>query len=171
MKFFYRFILIILVVLAFNTPTKAMGQFLFMQGNPLVGKAAPEFSLNMAVSGKKMSLTDYRAGNKAIIFFWATWCPHCRVQLKTLNDSKAEIESKGIKVALVDLDEDRSIVKGYVQKLKIEYDVFLDEGGVVGDQYGLVGVPTFIFVDEDGVVKAVEHSLPEDYESLFAGQS
>jgi thioredoxin-related protein len=43
----------------------------------------------------------------------------------------------------------------------------LDEESSLAESYGVVGVPTFVFVDAKGIVSAVEHVLPEGYERFF----
>ena len=77
----------------------------FSQGpNPLAGQPAPDFTLP-TLSGQVKNMTEYRNGRSAIIFFWATWCPHCRKQIKELAQQRSDIEGKGIKIILVDIDE------------------------------------------------------------------
>lgn len=146
-------------------PTNARSQFFYME-NEDIGKPVKEFTLKI-VNKEKTSLQDYRSGEKALIFFWATWCPHCRVQLKELNEAKDKIAAQKIKIVAVDVGEDEGIVNKYLQKNGIALDVFLDEQSDVSDSYGLVGVPTFYFVDEQGIVAEVTHSLPEDIEAVF----
>jgi peroxiredoxin len=143
----------------------ASAQFFFTQ-NPLIGKPAPEFTLDLVKGGQK-TLSEYRDGKSAVVFFWATWCPHCRVELKGLNTKAPELEQKGIKVVLVDIEESAPEVQAYLDKNKIGYDVFLDKDLSVSEDYGIIGVPTFFFVGGDGLVKAVEHSLPRNYEEIL----
>jgi peroxiredoxin len=146
--------------------TGASAQFSYME-NELIGQPAPNFTLN-TVSGEKIEMNQYRDGKNAIVFFWATWCPHCRSALKELNAKSEQIEAKGIKLVIVDLGEEKNVVSKYLQKNKIGFNVFLDVESELGETYGLIGVPTFFFVDQKGIVKAVKHSLPEKLESMFA---
>ena len=55
-----------------------------------------------------MSLAS-RQDKKAILIFWATWCPHCYEDIGAINDSFASIENKGIKIILVDVGESRKL--------------------------------------------------------------
>ena len=146
-------------------PSIARSQFFYME-NEDIGKEAKDFTLKV-VNGEKTSLKDYREGKRAIIFFWATWCPHCVKELQVLNAQKEEIAKKNIKLVLVDVGENESIVGNYLKKRNIEMSVFLDEDSAVSDEYGLIGVPTFYLVDEQGIVVDVKHSLPEDLETVF----
>jgi len=145
----------------------AQAQF-FVFENPLVGEKAPDFTVNTLNSGK-LNMSKFRDGQSAIVFFWATWCPHCRNQLKELAKKKEELTQKGIKVILVDLQETAQQVKSYMDKNKIDYEVFFDEDQSLAEIYGIVGVPTFFFINKDGVIKAVEHEIPSNYEASLKG--
>jgi len=152
-------------ILMLATPPQAPAQFFFMP-NSLVGKAAPEFTLKN-LEGKELSLTQYRDGQSAVIFFWATWCPHCRTALKGLNQKKAEFEKKGIKLVLVDLGESAEEVSEHLRKSNMDLNVFLDMDTALSESYGVIGVPTFYLVSKDGIVKKVDHALPENYEEIL----
>jgi len=146
-------------------PAPASGQFYFME-NEDIGKEIKDFTLKM-VNGEEGNLKKYLDGKKGVVFFWATWCPHCVKELQVLNNQKDDIAKKGIKLVLVDVGEDEGIVGRYLKKKNIEMDVFLDEDSEVSDAYGLIGVPTFYFVDDKGMVADVKHSLPDDLEKVF----
>jgi protein-disulfide isomerase len=47
-------------------------------------------------------------------------------------------------------------------------DVMLDEKNEVAALFGIIGVPTFYFLDEAGTVVNVLHSYPDDLEAAFA---
>ena len=68
---------------------------------------------------------------------------------------------------LVDLGETEREVKAYMERNKVGATVFLDEDTSLAENYGIIGVPTLVFVDAKGMVKAVEHSLPDDYEKIL----
>lgn len=160
-----KIIALIVFATVFINPSTVQGQFFYME-NEDIGKPAKDFTLKL-VKGGEMSLKDYRDGKKAIIFFWATWCPHCRAQLGNLNRDQEEIEKSGIKIVLVDVGEKEAIVKKYLEQNKIDINVFLDEESKISDLYGLIGLPTFYYVGEDGIVIDVKHSLPDDLTEVF----
>ncbi len=147
----------------------ANAQFSFMDflKEKNVGQSAPDFTLAV-LNGKEDNMTKARGGKKAILFFWATWCPHCRSELKRLNENVGEIEKKGIKLFLVDLGESKEDVQHYVDRYKVNLPIFLDQDSTLSDPYGVVGVPTLVFINEKGTVTAVEHAFPSNYEKLFA---
>jgi len=134
--------------------------------NPLDGQLAPDFTL-MMTSGKEVSMTQYRDGQPAMIFFWATWCPHCRTQLKELTRNRQEIEANGITIILVDVGESLQTVKEYIDANNISFDIFLDENTEVAGEYKIVGVPTFFFVDREGIILDVKNVLSDDYQEIL----
>lgn len=157
---------LIAVVLSLALQANVMGQFFFMMENPLVGKKAPDFSLALA-SGEKGSLKQMRGDNGVILFFWATWCPSCNQEIRDLDQVREKLEDNGIRVLLVDLEEPAKAVSKYLKKYKIDIPCFLDEKAEVADAYGLIGVPTYYFINKEGIVEAVEHSLPEQINEIL----
>lgn len=161
MRFFVRAALIVALMSFVFCINDVGAQFLFFR-NPLIGKQAPDFTLPV-LGGGTANMTEYRDGREAIIFFWATWCPHCRVALDDLNERRNEFKKEDIKLIVVDIGESMSEVRYYTRGHKIELDVLLDEQTVLPGPYGVMGVPTFIFLDKDGIVRAVKHILPDNY--------
>ena len=132
------------------------------QDSPLIGKRAPDFTLER-LSGKSASLSDVIEGRKAILFFFATWCPHCREQLAAMAAKKAEFEKEGVVLALVDIGERKEMVAKFLQAHGVDNDAFLDVDSLASEDYKVLGIPTLVFVGADGKVRYVEYGLPENY--------
>jgi len=168
MKVFIRVLLAITLIsgaMINLDSTQASGQLPFF-GNNLLGEQAPDFTLP-SLRGETVTFSRLRGDKKAIIFFWATWCPHCRQALKELNAETETILQKGIQIVLVDLGESARQVSNYVLANKIKSDILLDEESSLSRPYALMGIPTFVFVDEKGIVTGVEHSMPLNVEEVF----
>lgn len=134
--------------------------------NPLIGQKAPDFTL-ATLAGDKVSMAEFRDGKKAIIFFWATWCPHCRRALSVLKDKHDEFRKKGVTLIPVDSGEPPAQVRAYLEKAGIDMEMFLDEHQSLTESYNVFGIPMLIFVDKEGVIRGIKHSLPADYEKLL----
>ena len=170
MRIAFRLMVIVAVLLLGFQVSHAMGQFFFFE-NPLVGEPAPNFILN-TLTKQGVDFFQYRAGQPAIVFFWATWCPHCRTQLKEIQRNQASLQKKGIKMVLIDLGESARVIKRYAEKERLDLDIFLDPDSRVGEAYGVIGLPTYYLVDQAGIVRAVEHEIPANYEDyLFTNAS
>lgn len=147
-------------------PFKAQAQFFFMEPEQ-IGQDAPNFMLPQVGSDKVLELNNVIKEKKAVIFYWATWCPHCRVALKELNQDIKKYQDLGIVLITVDLGEQKDVVEKYVEYNKITLPVFLDQDQSTAEKFGIVGLPTFFFVNEDGKITFVAHSMPDEIEQAF----
>jgi thiol-disulfide isomerase/thioredoxin len=161
--------LIFFALFLFSVPTVwAMGHVSTeATGGPLIGKAAPDAVLAKS-DGTSASVLGSRHGQKAILVFWATWCPHCYEDLGAINNSFASVEQKGIKIILVDVGESKEDVQEYFYRRQMKLVSFVDEDSVLQGAYRLIGVPTLIFIDEKGIVRRVTHEFPSDYTNYFS---
>ncbi|MBF0569730.1 MAG: TlpA family protein disulfide reductase [Candidatus Omnitrophica bacterium] len=155
-----------LIVALSSVSVFAQGPSADMFANPLIGKPAPDFKLE-SVKGGTVPLRDIIKGKKAILFFWATWCPHCREQLSALNANKAKIDSEGIVVRLVNVGEDKSKVEKFLKQKGYSFDVLLDVNSEASEIYQVVGSPTLVFIGSDGVIRDIEFGFPDDYEQIL----
>ena len=118
------------------------------------------------LGGQAVNISSYQ-GKPVILFFWTTWCPYCREELKKLNQQYSLMIQEGIVVLGVNVREPdfkvRKFFEGYPLKLKI----LLDKSGLLADKYDLMGVPTFIFLDKFGKIISQANSLPDNYKSLL----
>ena len=153
MKLFFSGFLVMVLILGAAQVVRA-------QESSLVGKKAPDFTL-ARLSGRSVSLSELIKDKKAILFFYATWCPHCREQLKN------ELDKEGILVQLVDIGEPKDKVAAFQQAKGIDNDTFLDEQSLVAETYEVLGVPMLVFIGTDGKVRDVEYGLPENYQEIL----
>ncbi len=158
-------LMVVGVVMAAGVVSQVQAQW-FLFKNPLLGKPAKEFSLR-DLSGQSRSLSELRADRPAIVFFWATWCPHCVNQLADLKQHADVFVEKNIQLILVDLGEDARKVQDFMTRRGLAFDVLIDADGDVAADYGVQGVPTYVFIHKNGIVKAVEHTLREDYDAVL----
>lgn len=138
-----------------------------MTDSPLIGKTAPDAVLAKS-DGTTASILGPRHGQKTILVFWATWCPHCYQDMGAINDHFASIEKKGIKIILVDIGETKESVQEYFIRRQMKLVSFVDEDSVLQGLYHLIGVPTLMFIDEKGIVRSVTHEFPDDYSGYFS---
>ena len=136
--------------------------------SPLVGKAAPAFTLTN-LKGEKVSLASYK-GKAVQLNFWATWCAPCKIETPWLVELQKQYAPKGFEILAVsfdDLDKDDKIllakektdIAASAEKLGITYPVLLD-GDSISKPYGDVDVfPTSFFLDRNGTIVAASAGL------------
>ncbi len=120
---------------------------------PKVGRLAPDFTLT-DLEGNSVTLRDFR-GKTVLINFWATWCPPCRAEMPEIEAIYQEYKSKDVVVIGVDLLEDADKVRKYVQQGGFNWVFVFDTTGAVADNYAVTAIPTSFFLDEKGIIRAV----------------
>lgn len=97
------------------------------------------------LDGETAHLYDYE-GEIIILNFWATWCKYCVEEMPLLD---ALNEKEGYTVLAVDVGEDESTVRDYVESYGYTMPIMLDEDGALASQFGVTGFPTSLFIGPD----------------------
>lgn len=135
---------------------------------PEEGDRAPEFTLR-TLEGSATRLSQYR-GRAVIVNFWASWCEPCRVELPEIVAVYHANRERGLVVLAVNLtdQERKKDVGAFVRATGIPFPVLLDDRGRVRERYGLVAVPTTLFIDSAGTVRRI-HPGPITRQGLADG--
>jgi peroxiredoxin len=115
-----------------------------------VGMRAPELELK-SLEGETVRLSDLR-GQPVMINFWAVWCGYCRTELPEMQRAYEAYRDRGFVILAIDVQEDGSVVKPFVDELGLTFPVLLDSSAEVSRSYRVHGLPTSYFVDQDGVI-------------------
>jgi peroxiredoxin len=124
----------------------------------LLDGAAPDFELP-DMSGQTHRLSDYR-GRKVLLVTWASWCG-CREDLGGWRALHDELQGAGLTVMTVSQDIRAADAEPYITRAEPSHPALLDEDHVVSHRYGLINVPTAVWIDEDGRIARpprVEHA-------------
>jgi peroxiredoxin len=115
------------------------------------------------LDAKKVTLSVLR-GKIVLVNFWATWCPPCRKEMADLDLMHSQYQSQGL-VILSITNENPFMVGTVISRAGYHPTVLFDEGGKVGQQFHVDGLPrTFVF-DRDG--KLVAQSIDMRTRSQF----
>lgn len=123
---------------------------------------APDFTL-LDLQSNRITLSALRGKHSVLLFFWTTWCPHCRGYVNELNTMYSELLEKNIKLFAIDVQEEKEKVQKFVKERGLNYPVLLDADMDVAQKYSVFGVPTFIGINKDGVIKFNKNFLPKDF--------
>jgi thiol-disulfide isomerase/thioredoxin len=97
------------------------------------------------VTGKDVSLTQF-AGKPVVITIWASWCPGCNAEARTLArfvDAHPEAGFLG-----VDFQDTKRDARGFYTKYGWRFPSVFDPDGRIAGELGLQGTPTTIFLDD-----------------------
>ncbi len=148
-------------IASIGSPTAAQPQATIIRPKPpAAGQTALDFSLK-DLQGNTVSLSDYR-GKKVMLNFWATWCGPCRAEIPHMVKLYDEIRDQGFEILAVNLRDDVSKITPFVEQFDMRFPVLLDTTGLVGAAYYVRGIPTSVFLDEEGVIQAVHTGTLSD---------
>ncbi|HEX7398940.1 MAG TPA: TlpA disulfide reductase family protein, partial [Candidatus Limnocylindrales bacterium] len=100
-------------------------------------------------------LADLR-GHPVWISFWASWCPPCQAETPVLRETFAAYGPRGLALVAVSVQESTvDDVRAYAAKYGLDYTVAADLAGDVFRRYRVYGLPTQIFLDSDGIIRAI----------------
>lgn len=117
-----------------------------------VGKTAPNFVAE-DLHGNVIRLDEISA-SKTILFFWASWCPHCKEMISEMNEIFSASDDQ-FSVIGISIDTSLTDLKKIIEEYSINWPVIADfEGwdGEIADQYGLVATPTIFLLDSDKTI-------------------
>jgi peroxiredoxin len=123
-------------------------------------KQAIDFNLK-DLKGKVYTLSEYKDKQPVVLFFWTTWCPFCRQELKALNAMYPELEKDGLEVLTIDIQEPENRLNSFVQKYALFMPVLMDKDAAVARDYNVMGVPTIIIVNKNGQIVFDGNDFPK----------
>ena len=119
---------------------------------------APDFEVTLyqgegQVGAQMVRLSDLR-GRPIVLNFWAGLCPPCRAEMP---DLQAFYEEFGDQVTLLGLDVgpftglgSNQNARNLLEDLEVTYPAGSTEYGAVVREYEVLGMPTTVFITEDG---------------------
>lgn len=119
--------------------------------SPLVGKAAPDFSLPQLHESEKVFSPKELAGKVWLLNFWASWCNGCKEEHPILMQLA---KSGDVPLYGADYKDIREEALAWLQRWGNPYQlVAVDEAGRVGINYGVYGVPETYVIDKAGKIR------------------
>jgi thiol-disulfide isomerase/thioredoxin len=120
-----------------------------------VTKKSPEALPDIAFTdgdGKAVKLSDFK-GRTVLLNLWATWCAPCREEMPALNRLQHELGSDAFEVVALSLDrQGLAASKKFLDEVKATaLKLYVDATGSQGSVLKLVGMPTTILIDKDGL--------------------
>ena len=129
---------------------------------------APEFKLR-DLYYDEISLSSFREDKQPVLlFFWTTWCPFCQRELNVLKDMYGTLAKDGVEVLAIDVGEMPDKVDALVKSYNLSFRVLLDKDSGVANSYGVMGVPTYVLVNQDGFIAFQDNDFPAEYKDLVS---
>jgi cytochrome c biogenesis protein CcmG/thiol:disulfide interchange protein DsbE len=123
---------------------------LFPDSGPSTAAPAPDFELT-TFEDQVITLSELR-GKVVLVNFWASWCIPCEDEAKDLEQVWQEYKDRGVVVLGVNYTDTQPAALDYLSRLGITYPNGPDRGSRISREYGLVGVPETVLIDQSGTV-------------------
>ncbi len=119
--------------------------------SPLIGKAAPAFSLpSLHRPDQRVSPAELR-GQMWLFNVWASWCAACRDEHGVITELA---KMKLIPIYGLNYKDNREDALAWLKRFGDPYTVSLmDTDGRIGIDYGVYGVPETYLIDEKGIIR------------------
>ena len=125
-----------------------------------IGQLAPGLRVTLT-DGSLMDTADFR-GLPMWINFMATWCPQCPTELPMMDRFETQLDDK-MTVLVVDVGEDRAVVRDFMRAIDVDLTVGLDPDGTIQAQWAANALPVHFMLDADGVVRQIVYGgAPEE---------
>lgn len=129
---------------------------------------SPDFKLQ-DLNQETVTLSNYRDKQVVLLFFWTTWCPYCRTELKVINDRYEKLAKDGLQVLAINVGESTSKVLNFTKRYNLAFRILLDKDTTVASSYRILGVPTYILIDKRGYIRFEDNRFPQGkYKDLIS---
>lgn len=123
----------------------------------------PEAELACLGGGRAVDLSTI--DGPAVVPLWASWCKPCRKELPVYQQLS---ERAGDEVTVIGIDYQDTqpdVALDLLRRTGATFPQLADPGGAVADTYRVRGLPSVIWVREDGSV-TLDNSQPKSYADL-----
>ena len=121
--------------------------------NEIESQMASNWSLEN-VDGDTVKLIDFK-GKNLLIEFTGVGCGPCHLSVPMLKRIADEFTNKGFEIISVEISsKNKSVLKHYRDMNKINYE-FLIADKEIKNNYKILGLPTFVFINKKGVIEKV----------------
>lgn len=118
---------------------------------------APDFTL-IDQYGNTHTLSDYR-GKVVFLNFWATWCPHCRIEMPYIeeiyndnNQNSEDVVIIGVAGPNIGKEGDEQYIIQFLKDEGYTFPVLFDDTGRTMAQYGIQALPSTFIIDKEGYI-------------------
>ena len=129
---------------------------------------APSFALPSR-SGDTVSLAQLK-GKVVMLNFWASWCGPCRQEMPLLDQMHKRYSSLGFTLVGVNVDANSKDAEEWLSKTPVSFPVLFDRESKVSAMYDVKAMPSTVFIDRKGNVRALHKGYKAGDEGEYLNQ-
>lgn len=119
-----------------------------------------------AEASGELDLKQYK-GEVVYLDFWASWCGPCAKSFPWMQAMHEKYSEQGLRIIAVTVDEDPEDAKAFLEKNPADFDIVYDPEGKLAAQYGLIGMPTSLIFDREGLQVSRHLSFRRDHQADY----
>ena len=124
------------------------------------GNLIPDFEVEN-LNGELFRTLDYRGEKPIYLIFWATWCPACKGEVPQFKELYEKMGGK-VEIMAVNVDalsrwhalsSSQKRVTRYAEEYDLSYNIALDDDKRLSEMFEVLGTPTQIIIDKEGIIQ------------------
>jgi len=121
------------------------------------------FSLK-TLDDKEICLKSYRGKKIVHLLFWATWCPHCLMEMPKIKKLHDLLGNKPYEILAIDvgLNDSPKRIRKIKEQYKIPCEILLDKNAEILRSCKVFGVLYHIIINKEGMIIDRFNELPDD---------
>lgn len=90
-------------------------------------------------------------GKKSLVFFWASWCSHCKEEYDIVKTAITDYQNRGYNIYLVSHDYEQDDLAEFMKENDLNYEVYFDLQRVIRAHFDpeASSVPLTYIIDEN----------------------
>ena len=129
---------------------------------------APSFTLPSR-GGDNVSLASLK-GKVVMLNFWASWCGPCRQEMPLLEQMHKRYSAIGFTLVGVNVDANSKDAEEWLSKTPVSFPVLFDRDSKVSAMYDVKAMPSTVFIDRQGNVRALHRGYKAGDEGEYLNQ-
>jgi len=101
------------------------------------------------LNGRSFKFDNSQQENPKLLYFFADWCPICKIQNSVISAISEDFDVVGIAMA----SGDSKNVTKYVTGQNIDFTVINDENSKISQSFGVNGVPAVFVINRQGDIQ------------------
>lgn len=114
-----------------------------------VGDTAPAISAT-DIRGNPITLSKLK-GKTVVVCFWTDSC--CGDRLKQLEPIYSRNKDRGFELIAINEMDTAEKIRSYAARNRLTFTMLSDERSMLFKQYDVVGLPTLLILDKEGVIR------------------